>query len=145
MIRRWMFGLVLSVWLFGCETDDGVGGGSGDSGTGDGGIAVGGSAPESLEGFALTVVEMDDPPVENIWRIEAGAGNDGLATLDAAMADFPFTYVKTGDASSVFSPNTGVEQEYDMLWTSETAGTFDYRFEPGAEATPGSFSITAFE
>lgn len=140
MTRRWMFAALLALALFGCETEGGGGGDGG--GTEDGGFE-GGSSPASLEGFALQVVEMGDPPVENIWRIADGAGNDGMATLVAAMADFPFTYTKTGDSTSVFTANTGTEEEYDMTWTSDSSGTFEYRFEPGAEATPGSFSITA--
>ncbi len=138
MTRRLMIALFVVLPFWACEAD----GGGDVEGTDGGGTSDAGAelAPESLEGLALTVVENGDPPVEDTWIIAAGEGNDGQA-MNPNIGSAPFTYTKNSGASSLFTVNTGVEEEYDMTWTSETAGVFEYRFEPGAEAIPGSFSV----
>ena len=134
--RRLLLAAMVAWPLCACEGEDA--GGDGDVGVGENGESF---APESLEGLALTVVEMSDPPITNVWLIPADAGNDGLATLVAARSEFPFSYTKTGASASVFAVNTGSDEEYDMVWTSLREGTFEYRVEPGAAVTPGSFSV----
>lgn len=136
MTRRLMIALFVMLPLGAC-VGDGDEEGTDAGGTADAGLEL---APESLEGKTLTVVENGDPPVENTWIIAAGEGNDGMA-LNPNIGSAPFTYTKISAESSLFTVNTGVEEEYDMTWTSATAGVFDYRFQAGAEPIPGSFSI----
>jgi len=53
------------------------------------------------------------------------------------VGDFPYTYEKTGDSTSVIKFDVEGEDCYDMTWTSPTGGNLQESFEglPGNSGT----------
>ena len=105
--------------------------------TADTGSAAAGIAPADLAGKKVVLAETG--AVTNTWTFPAGSGTAGTATLEGA-GDFPFTYEKTGEATSVLEFDVGGKDRYEMTWTSATGGTFAESFD-GQPGTTGTFTV----
>jgi hypothetical protein len=130
----------LAPWVVGCggggdDDDDGIDA----SGGGDDGSTTE-YAPADLDGKD---VAFDEGSFTNTWTFPDGAGTEGTATLQG-VDDFPFVYAKTGANTSQLNFDVQGDDQYDMLWTSATGGTFEESFD-GEPGTSGTFLVTDTE
>jgi len=84
----------------------------------------------------LHLVETGGPT--NNWYF-ATQGDTGNATL-IGVADFPYSYNKTGNNTSTLIFNVSGSDKYEMTWTNDTSGSFLESFN-GTAGNPGTFSI----
>ncbi len=94
-------------------------------------------APPGIAG--LTIELKENGGVTNVWTFPPGANTSGSATMNGA-ASFPFTYAKTGPATSRLTFDVGGTDKYEMKWTSASGGTFKESFN-GAAGNDGTFTV----
>ncbi len=82
-------------------------------------------APSSLDGRTLVI---DEPAngIQNTWDFEA------TTATGVGIGEFPYSYVKTGEAQSTLEFEVGGTDHYEMTWTSTTGGTCTESFEGSA-------------